>query len=60
MMKKTLDDYLKDPDLANEPLVIETNLAADEKAVVKAGRRERKEHPEKFTPWAEIRKAGKK
>jgi len=41
----------------NEPLVIETNLTADEKAVIKAGRKERKEHPENFTPWATI-KAG--
>jgi hypothetical protein len=40
-----------------EPLVIETNLTADEKAVVKAGRKERKEHPENFTPWSTI-KAG--
>jgi len=41
----------------NGPLVIETNLTADEKAVIKAGRRERKEHPENFTPWAHV-KAG--
>jgi hypothetical protein len=40
---------------ANEPLVIETNLTADEKAVIKAGRKERKEHPENFTPWATIK-----
>jgi len=39
----------------NEPLIIETNLTAKEKAVIKAGRKERKEHPENFTPWAEIR-----
>ena len=37
------------------PLVIETNLTADEKAVIKAGRKERKEHPENFTPWATIK-----
>jgi hypothetical protein len=36
-------------------LVIETNLTADEKAVIKAGRKERKEHPENFTPWATIK-----
>jgi hypothetical protein len=40
----------------NEALVIETDLTAGEKAVIKAGRRERKEHPENFTPWAEIRR----
>jgi len=39
----------------NAPLVIETNLAADEKAVIKAGRKERKEHPENFTPWAKTK-----
>jgi len=39
----------------NGPLIIETNLTAEEKAVIKAGRKERKEHPENFTPWAEIR-----
>jgi hypothetical protein len=41
-----------------EPLVIETNLTAEEKSVIKAGRKERKEHPENFTTWAAI-KAGK-
>jgi len=43
----------------NEPLVIETNLTAAEKAIIKEGRKERKEHPENFTPWASI-KAGKR
>jgi hypothetical protein len=41
----------------NEPLAIETNLTANEKAVIKAGRKERKEHPENFTSWAAV-KAG--
>jgi len=39
----------------NEPLIIETNLTAKEKAVIKAGRKERKEHPENFTPWTTIK-----
>ena len=39
----------------NEHLVIETNLTAKEKAVIRAGRKERKEHPENFTPWATIK-----
>jgi len=43
----------------NEPFAIETNLTADEKATIKAGRKERKEHPENFTPWATV-KAGTK
>ena len=38
-----------------EPLVIETNLTPDEKAIIKAGRKERKEHPENFTPWASVK-----
>ena len=41
---------------ANEPLVIETNLTADEKAVIKAGRKKRKEHPESFTDWKTVKK----
>ena len=41
----------------NEPLIIETNLTADEKAIIKAGRKERKKHPENFTSWTSI-KAG--
>ena len=62
---KTYKDYYNDPDLVKEPsalrevhagqIVIETNLTADEKAVIKAGRKERKEHPENFTPWATIK-----
>ena len=47
--------FLAGNQAANEPLVIETNLTAEEKAVIKAGREERKKHPENFTPWAEIR-----
>jgi len=39
----------------NEPLIIDTNLTANEKVVIKEGRKERKEHPENFTPWSEIR-----
>jgi len=39
-----------------EPLTIETNLTLKEKAVIKEGRKERKEHPENFTPWEKIKK----
>jgi len=39
----------------NAPIVIETNLTADEKAVIREGRKERKEHPENFTLWAKIK-----
>ena len=51
--------FLAGNQVANEPLVIETNLTADEKAVIKAGRKERKEHPENFTPWATVKAEGK-
>ena len=40
---------------ANNMFVIETNLDADEKAVIKAGRKERKKHPENFTSWASVK-----
>lgn len=40
----------------NQPIVIETDLTAKEKAIVKAGRKQRKTNPETFTSWAEIRK----
>jgi hypothetical protein len=43
----------------NQPLVIETNLTAKEKAIINAGRKERKEHPESFTPWADVKKKKK-
>jgi len=39
----------------NESFVIETNLTAKEKAVIRAGRKERKEHPENFVPWIAIK-----
>jgi len=39
----------------NETLIIETDLNADEKAVIKAGRKECKEHPENFTSWAVVK-----
>ncbi|MDR1400243.1 MAG: hypothetical protein LBJ41_10005 [Treponema sp.] len=40
---------------ADEPLVIETDLTDEERAVIKEGRRERAEHPENFIPWTEVR-----
>ena len=43
----------------SQNIIIETNLTAKEKAIIKTGRKERKEHPESFTPWADV-KAGKK
>ena len=39
----------------DDRLVIETNLTTSEKAIIRAGRKERKEHPENFTPWATIK-----
>jgi hypothetical protein len=39
-----------------ESLVIETDLTDEEIALIDEGRRNRKEHPENFTPWAKVRK----
>ena len=47
--------FLAGNQAVNCPLIIETNLTADEKAVVKAGRKERREHPENFTSWASVK-----
>jgi hypothetical protein len=41
---------------ADEPLIIETDLTAEEKAIIEEGRRERKEHPERFITLAEYEK----
>jgi len=39
-----------------KPLAIETDLTAGEREAIKAGRRERKQNPESFTPWAAVKK----
>jgi hypothetical protein len=39
-----------------EPLVIETDLTEEETAMIDEGRRNRKEHPENFTPWQTVKK----
>jgi len=39
----------------NKPIIIETNLTTEEKADIRAGRKELKEHPENFIPWAIIK-----
>jgi hypothetical protein len=41
---------------ADEPLVFETDLTDEEKAIVGKGRRERVECPKSFAPWAEVRR----
>jgi hypothetical protein len=40
----------------NEPLVIETDLTAEEKADIAEGRRLFEEHPETFTDWEDVKK----
>jgi hypothetical protein len=40
----------------NEPFVIETDLTEDEKAIIAEGRKNRKERPETFIPWRQVRK----
>lgn len=55
-MVRPILSFLAGINTINEPLVIETDLTDEEKAAVAAGRQERKEHPENFTPWAKVRK----
>ena len=45
---------------SKDSLVIETNLTDKEKTIIKAGRKERKEYPESFTPWASVKSSQKK
>jgi hypothetical protein len=40
----------------DKPLVIETNLTKAEKESIAEGRKERKEHPENFTAWTDVKK----
>jgi hypothetical protein len=40
----------------DKPLAIETNLTEAEKESITEGRKERKEHPENFTAWADVKK----
>jgi hypothetical protein len=47
--------FLAKNQTVKEPLVVESNLTADEKQIIKAGRKERKEHPENFTAWKTIK-----
>jgi len=47
--------FLAGKQALSNTVVIETNLTAEEKAIIKAGRKERKEHPENFTPWATVK-----
>jgi hypothetical protein len=55
MVRPILSFLAKNP-AVDEPLVIETDLTDEEVAMIDEGRRERKEHPEKFTPWAKVRR----
>jgi hypothetical protein len=56
MVRPILSFLAKNP-ATDEPLVIETDLTDEEVSMIDEGRRERKEHPENFTPWAKVRKA---
>jgi hypothetical protein len=48
--------FLAKTPAADDPLVIETDLTTEEKNIIAAGRKERKEHPENFTPWKKVRR----
>ena len=47
--------FLAGNQVVYESFVIEKKLTPDEKAVIRAGRKERAEHPENFTSWAAIK-----
>jgi hypothetical protein len=55
-VKDIISSLAEPAPIIGEPLVIETNLTKREKKIVAAGRRERKEHPENFTSWADVKK----
>jgi hypothetical protein len=48
--------YLVNTQPVDKPLAIETNLTEAEKENIAEGRRERKEHPENFTSWTDVKK----
>jgi hypothetical protein len=41
--------------LSIDPVIIETDLTAEEKALIEAGEKEYREHPETFVPLESIR-----
>ena len=49
--------FLAGSKAADEPLVIETDLTVEEKAVVNAGRMERKKSAKSFTPWSAVKES---
>ena len=54
ILRPILSYFAKNQEI-NDSLVIETDLTKEEKVIIQAGRKERMEHPENFTPWAAIK-----
>jgi hypothetical protein len=48
--------YLVNTQTVDKPLVIETNLTEAEKKCIAEGRKERREHPENFTAWTDVKR----
>jgi hypothetical protein len=51
---RPLLDVLVDENDAH--FVIETDLTDEERAIIAAGEKEFREHPENFTPWRKVRR----
>jgi hypothetical protein len=51
VVEAALTGFFAEPDY-----VIETDLTAEEIAIIKEGDREFAEHPENFTSWADVKK----
>ncbi|MDR1363900.1 MAG: hypothetical protein LBJ35_07645 [Spirochaetaceae bacterium] len=56
-MVRSILSFLAKTSAPDNPLIIETDLAGEEKAMIEAGRKERVERPGTFTPWAKVRRS---
>jgi hypothetical protein len=56
MVRPILSFLAKTP-APDNPLIIETDLTDEEKAIIEVGRKERIERPGTFTPWAKVRRS---
>jgi hypothetical protein len=48
--------FLAKTPVIDEPLVIETDLTAEEQAIIAEGRKEKQINPSSFTPWSKVRR----
>jgi hypothetical protein len=56
---RPLLDLLVEKEDEDAHFVIETDLTDEERAIIAAGEKEWKEHPENFTSWEDVKKAMK-